>query len=195
MATAQQQHGLVLQLVGADVATGRQGVVGRHCRQKWLVVEWGDGQPGVGKRLGQNGAVDLASAQHLQQLDGEVLLEHQGHLRRLFDHLAHKIRQQVGTNGVDQAQRQRPGQRVLAALGDFLDVGGLLQHALRLADDFLAQMGDRDLIGTALEKLDLQLFFKLLDGNRQGGLRHIAGFGGFAKMPLTGYRHDVFQFS
>jgi hypothetical protein len=51
-----------------------------------LVVQRRHGQAGVGKGLGQDGAVDLAGAQHLQQLDGEVLLQHQRHLRRARDH-------------------------------------------------------------------------------------------------------------
>ena len=42
-------------------------------------------------------------------------------------------RQQVGPDGVDHADAQRAGQRVLALLGDFADRRGLLQHPLRLA--------------------------------------------------------------
>jgi hypothetical protein len=36
-----------------------------------------DGQAGVGKRLGHDGAIDFAGAQHLQQFDREVFLQHQ----------------------------------------------------------------------------------------------------------------------
>ena len=48
-------------------------------------------QAGVGERLGHHGAVDLAGAQHLQQLHREVLLQHQRHLRRARDGLAHQV--------------------------------------------------------------------------------------------------------
>jgi hypothetical protein len=38
-----------------------------------------------------------------------------------LDGLLHQVGQQVGADGVDHAQAQRAGQRVLAALGDLLD--------------------------------------------------------------------------
>jgi hypothetical protein len=160
----------------------------RHRRDEGLVVQRRDGQAGVGEGLGHDGAVDLAGAQHLQQLDGEVLLQHQRHLRRARDHLAHQVGQQVGPDGVDHAQAQRAGQRVLAALGDLLDGGGLLQHALRLRTISLAQRRDGHFVGAALEELDLQLVLELLDGHRQRRLRHEAGLGRACRSAFRGRR-------
>jgi hypothetical protein len=150
--------------------------------------------PVSGKGLGQDGAVDLAGAQHLQQLDGEVLLQHQRHLRGARDGVAHQLGQQVGADGVDHAQRQRPGQRVLAALGDFLDGRRLLQHALGLAHDLLAQRSHRDFASAAFKELHIQLFFQLLDGHRERGLRDIAGIGRVAKVLFARHGHDVLEF-
>jgi hypothetical protein len=70
-----------------DRLARRQRVRAGHGGHEGLVVQRRDGQAGIRKRLGQDGAVDLAGAQHLQQLDGEVLLQHQRHLRRQVDHL------------------------------------------------------------------------------------------------------------
>ena len=72
----------------------------------------------------------------------------------MLDRLPHQLGQQVGPDGVDDAQAQRPGQRVLAALGDLLDRRGLLDHRLRLAHDRLAQRRDADLVAAALEELE-----------------------------------------
>ncbi len=104
------------------------------------------------------------------------------------------MRQQIRADGVDHAQLEWAGQRVFAALGDFFDVGRLVKHVLCLAHDFFTQGRGVDLVGVALKNFDLELFLELFDGHRQGGLRHEAGLGRFAKVPLTGHGHDVFEF-
>jgi hypothetical protein len=152
------------------------------------------GQAGVGEGLGHDRAVELAGAQHLEQLDGEVLLQHQRHLRRHVDGVAHQVRQQVGADGVDDAQAQRAVERVLAALGDLLDGRGLLDHALRLPHDGLAQRRDAHLVGAALEDLDVELLLELLDRHAERGLRHEARFGRAPEMLLAGDGNDVAEF-
>ena len=194
MARAEQEHVFVFDLFGGDRGLAGQRVFARHGGHKGLVVEWRHGQAGVGKGLGQDGAIDLAAAQHLEQFGREVFLQHQGHLRRLLDHVAHQVRQQIRADGVDHAQLEWTGQRVFAALGDFFDVGRLVQHVLRLAHDLFTQGRGVDLVGVALKNFDLELFLEFFDGHGQSGLRHKAGFGRFAKVPLTGHGHDVFEF-
>ncbi len=185
---------LGLQLLAADFIAPRQRVVGRHRSHEGLVVQRRDRQARVGEGLGQDGGVDLAGAQHLQQAHGEALLQHQRHLRRALDVLAHQLGQQVGADGVDHAQLQRPAQRVLAALGDLLDLGRLLQHALRLAHDLLAQRRHRHLAAGALEQLQFQLVLQLLHRHRQRRLRDEAGLGCLAKVFFPGHGDDVFEF-
>ena len=138
----------------------------------------------------------LARAQHLEQLGGEVFLQHQRHLRHARDRSAHQVGQQVGADGVDHAEPQRAGQRVLAVLGDFLDAGRLVEHALRLAHDLLAQRRHRDFAAAALEKLarssSSSSFLMATDKRR---LRDVAGFGRLAEMFFAGDGDDVFEFS
>ena len=194
MPIAQQQHGFLPDFICRDVRAAGQRVRGGHRRHKRLVVQRRNGQIGVWERLGQDGAIDLAQAQLLQQLDGEVLLQHQRHLRRVRNHLAHQVGQQVGADGIDHPQLQRSGQRVFAPLGNLADGVGLLQHSLGLAQHLVTQRSDGDLVGIALENLQLQLFFQLLDGHRQRGLRHMAGLGRAAEVLFAGHGDDVFEF-
>ena len=165
VAVAQEQHGLVFECLRSHGWQRRQRMRAGHGSHERLVIQRCRCQPGVRKRFGEDGAIDLAGAQHLEQLDREVLLQHQRHLRRFVDHLAHQLGQQIGRDGVDHPQLERPGQRVLAALGNLCDVRGLLQHALRLAHDVFAQRRHRHLVGAALKQLDVQLFFELFDGH------------------------------
>ncbi len=170
VAGAQEEHGLALELFGADLVALRQGMGFGHGHQEGLVVQGGHGQAGIRKRFGQDGAIELTGAQHFQQLDGEILLQHQGHLRDAADGVAHQVRQQVRPDGVDHAQAQRAAQGVLAAFGDFLDGLRLFQHGLGLANDLFAQRRDADFGAATLEQLHVQLVFQLLDGHGQGGL-------------------------
>ena len=166
-----------------------------QCGHEGLIVQSRCGQSGVGKRLSQDSAINFPSAQHLHEFDGEILLQHQRHLRRLFHDLTHQVRQQIRANGVDHTQTQSPGQGVFAALGNFFDFGRLLQHKLCVANDFFAQRRSAHLIGAAFEQLHIEFFLEFLNGHRQGGLRHEARFSRFAKVPFAGYRHNVFQLS
>ena len=166
VACAQQKHGFVLELAGGHAGQRGQRMRFGHGGQERLVVQGRDGQARVRERLGQDGAVDIARAQHLQQAHGEGFLQQQGHLRREANVLLHQIGQQVGADGGNDAELERTAQGVFAALGDFAHPVSLLQHALGLAHDFFAQRGDGDFSRAALENFDVQLFFQLSDGNR-----------------------------
>ena len=112
----------------------------------------------------------------------------------LLDDVLDQRRQQVRADGVDHAQAQRAGQRVLVLLGQFLDRGGLLQHALGLGDDLRAQRRHRDFRAAAFEQHHAKLVFELLDRDRQGRLGNVASLGGMAEMFRTRDGNDVFQF-
>ena len=98
----------------------------------------------------------------------------------------------VGHNELLYSQRTR--QLVLAFGGHLPDEAGLFQHALGLLDDLLAQR--RDLYGGlgAFEQRDAQLFFQLLHGDRQRGLRHVAALGGASEVALLGQGYDITEF-
>ena len=191
---AQQQHRFLLQFIGRDALAPCQRVLLRHRHHERLVVQRRSRQACIGEGLGEDGGVELTGAQHVQQLGGEVFLQHQRHARHALDGLAHQIWQQVGPDRVDHAQAQRPRDRVLAAAGDLLDAGRLFDHCLRLPHDFLAQRRDADLVAAALEQLDVELFFQLLDRHAQRRLRDEAGFSGAAEMAFASHRDDVSEF-
>ena len=194
MPTAQEQHGFLFEFVGIDLVALGQAVIGRHSGHKGLVIKRGNSQVGVGEGLGQNGGVNLAQAQLVEQLDGEVFLQHERHLRRAVDHLAYQAGQQIRANGVDDAQAQRPCQRVFAALGNFFDGSRLLQHDLRLAHDFFAQGRDGHFAGIALKEFELQLFFEFFNGHAECGLRDEARLSSAAKVFFARHGNDVFEF-
>ena len=83
-----------------------QRVVAGQGGHEGLVVKRRHRQAGVWKRLGHDGAIDLTGAQHLQQFHREVLLQHERHLRRCVDAVAHQLGQQIRRDGVDDAQAQ-----------------------------------------------------------------------------------------
>ena len=169
-------------------------MLARHRHDEGLVVERRHRQPLIGKGLGQNRRVELAGAQHFEQPRGEVLLQQQRHLRRALDDVAHQFGQQVRRHRVDHAEPQRPGQRVFAALGDFLDRRRLLDDALRLLDNGFADGRDADFIAAALEQPHIQFVFELLDGDRQRGLADETGLGGPTEMSLAGDGDDIAKF-
>ena len=192
---AQQQHRLVLQLGRIHRRTRRPRMLGGHHHHEGLVIDRPRHHARHRHRLGHHGHVDLAQLQRLQQLGRQPFLQQQRHAGHGLQHGRYQTGQQVGTDGVDDTQAQRPMTRVLAFLGNLADGGGLFQHALGLLDDALAHGGDAHLHIPALEELHFQLVFQLLDGHRQGGLAHEAGLGRPAEVSLAGHGHDVFQFS
>ena len=162
-------------------------------RQKRLIVERTQCESRVLERLGHDGAIDLASSEHVKEFVGEIFLQHERHLRRQIDHVFHKLWQQIRANGVDDSQSQLTRQGIFATLGNFFDVGSLLEHTLGLAHNFLAQGGRCHLVGTSLKELELELVFKLFDRDRERGLRDKTRVCRAPKMPLSGHRHNVFQ--
>ena len=195
VAIAKQQHGFVFKLLSSDCFFLGQQMLHGQCGHEGLIVQSRRGQSDIGKRLSQDGAINFPRTQHLHELDGEILLQHQRHLGRLLHDLTHQIGQQIRPNGVNHAQTQCSCQGVFAALGNFFDLCRLLQHKLCMANDFFTQWRGAHLVGAALEQLDIEFFLEFFDGHRQGGLRHVTRVSRLAKVPLAGHGHNVFQLS
>jgi hypothetical protein len=167
-------------------------MAGRQRDHERLVVQRPDHQAvGNGSAMMAASISPCLSSSQLQRV---VLLQHQRHLRHALDHLLDERRQQVRPDRVDHAEPQRADQRVLALLGDLLDREGLLEHALRLRDDLVADRRHAHFARAALEDLHVELVFQLLDRHRQRRLAHEARFGRAAEMPLARHRDDVLQF-
>ena len=160
---AQQQHGLAFHFFSGHAVAAGQRMRARHGGHKRLVIQRRNGQVTVGERLRQNGAIDVAVTQLFEQFYREVFLQNQGHLRCAGNDFAHQLRQQIRPNGVDHSEPQAACQRVFAALGDFLDVVGLFQHALCLPNNLFAQRCHGNFVGIALKELDLQFIFKFFN--------------------------------
>ena len=148
-----------------------------------------------GQRQRHDGRVELALAQQFEQAHGEIFLQDQRHLRHLVDQPFYQRRQQIGADRVDHAEPQRPGQRILVLLGQFLDGGRLLEHPFGLGNDLRAERRDRHFGAAAFEQHDAEFVFEFLDGHRQGRLGNVARLGGMAEMSRTRDGNDIFQFS
>ncbi len=147
-----------------------------------------------GQGQGHDGRVQFALAQHFQQLDGEIFLQDQGHLGHVGDHGLDQRRQQIRADGVDHAQPQGAGQRVLVLLGQFLDGGRLFQHAFGLGHDLGPQRGDGDFRAAPFKQYDTQLVFELLDCYRERWLGDVARLGRVAEVFRSCNSNDIFQF-
>jgi len=73
-----------------------------------------------------------------------------------------ELRQQVGPDRRQRAERERAFELVLVGLGDVLDGRGLLEHARGHRHDLVAERRRQDLLLAALEE-DAELVLELLD--------------------------------
>ena len=69
----------------------------------------------------------------------------------------------------------------------FFGLGKERTSLLRVRQQNLASLGQRDLCSSSVEKLYTKIFFKRLDLKTHGWLREIQLFCGFAKAELLGY--------
>ena len=104
------------------------------------------------------------------------------------------MRKQIGADGIDGTDPQRADQLVLAFGGHLPDQRGLLQHAVCLLDDPLAQRGHLNGGFGAFEQGDAEFVLEFLDGHRQRRLGNEAAFGGAAEVALLGQGYDVAEF-
>ncbi len=191
---AEQQQALLQQVLLVDALALGPAVVGRQQHLEGLLVERLGDHVGLGEGQRDDDGVELAAAELAAQVAGEALLDVERHLRRLAGELRHQVGEEVGADGVDGADAQRARQLVAAGGGQLLDHAALLQHALGLLDDLLAQRGDLDGGFRALEQRHAELLLELLDGHRQGRLGDEAALGGATKVALLGQCHDVAEF-
>jgi hypothetical protein len=115
-------------------------------------------------------------------------------LRHALDDGFHQRWQQIRCDGVNNAETERADQRIFILFRDFLDGGGLFQHAFCLRDDLCAQRGHRNFAATAFEQGHAQLIFEFFDGDGKGGLRYEACFCCMAEMLFTGDGNYIFEF-
>lgn len=129
--------------------------------------------PGCG-RLGGDGKVRLAIADHLGDLLGRPLLHVQGHIGILAGEVADHRRQRVARLGVSGGDGEAPATLVAELLGHLLDVLGQTQHFAGELDDGLpGRRHPGQVLAAAGEDLHPQLILQqadLLGDPRLGGV-------------------------
>jgi hypothetical protein len=166
----------------------------RHQRAEGFVIDRLRDEAGLINRQGQHQYVEFGGLQPFQQVFGIALGDVQRHLRRQGLDARHQRRQQPGTDRVDHAETQWPGQRILAGGGDLGDAHRFGQCPFGLGHHLGADGRDADIAGTAFEQGNTEFLFKLLDRHRQRRLRHIALVRRAAEMALAGEGDDVAEF-
>ena len=115
-------------------------------------------------------------------------------MRYLLNHGLDERGQQIGRDGVDNAEPELADQRVFILFGDFLDDGGLFQYPFGLSDDLAAQRRHGNFRPAAFEQRYAQFIFEFFDGDRQRRLGDEAGLGRMAKMFMSRDGDDIFKF-
>ena len=75
--------------------------------------------------------------------------------------------------------------------GEIDQVAGRRQHVLAPPHDLLADLGQHDLAGPALDQFDAEPLLEIADLHGQRRLGHRAGLGGAAEMPVLGQRIEI----
>ena len=130
VALGQQQHALVAQLFRANLlALFPLVALGCGHHEFFVVQRVGFGARFV-ERVSHDDGVHFAALEHFCQPCGVVFFQDQRHVRRQDAQCRNQARQQVGADGEDHPQLQRPCQLVLVFAGQAFHQLGLLQHAL-----------------------------------------------------------------
>jgi hypothetical protein len=128
----------------------------RQRHDKWFVIDrlhhQGTFGFALGKGQGQDSDINLAVLEQLKQANGIVFFDQQRHLRRSSEQPAHQLRQQIGADGVNHTNPQRPHQGIFARFGNILDHLRFSQHPLCLLDHPTANGGGRNFTTTTLEE-------------------------------------------
>ena len=167
------------------------GVAGRHQHPEGFVVNCLGDDAGLLERQGHHDHIQIAPLEGLGEPGRVILLDEQRHGWRRGMHPGDQVRQQIGSDGVDHAEFERPGQGISPRSGQFLDLPGLKEHLFGLGDDARPDVGDLHVSRTAFKEGDGQFVLKLLDGHREGRLADIAAFGRMAEVTLTGQSDKI----
>ena len=140
---------------------------------------------GVVDRQRQHDDVERAAVQlldqhmrlRLAQLDAQVRIAALQHRQ--------DFRQHIGRDRGDDAELHAPGQQPAAMEREIREVAGRGQHPLGALRHLDADVGQGDLARPPLDQRHAELRLQLLDLHGQRRLRHRAGLGGLAEMPVV----------
>src|SRR6185312_5629246 len=113
--------------------------------------------------------------------------------RETFADRAHHVRQQVGAQCRENAQRDRAGFGIAVAMRDALDLLDFVQHLAGTRDDLPTGFGQQHLAWRALHQRHAQLVFQFLDLRGKRRLADEAGRGGTAEMLVIGEGDQIVE--
>ncbi|GGF15192.1 hypothetical protein GCM10011321_03790 [Youhaiella tibetensis] len=206
VALIEQQDALGREAGERHRALGR--FVARRGEHEGIGEERGDGQPRAARRrfAGDERQVELAFGQGLEQRFGATFAGAENEVRKLRLEGREYVGQQIGRDGGDKSEPNRPGGLAGMALGEGHQVVGGLEHLAGAFDEFGPERGRAHGPALAVEKggaaelldeLDLLGKRRLGDAAAFGGTPEMAGFGKDQSIAhlLEGEAHDKFILS
>lgn len=186
VAGLEHQHVVAAHLGGPDrLAPGPRVAARHHCLKRFVVKRVGlDARHVEGQR--EDRRIHRAVLEVVGQQRRHAFLDVEAGVRRSFLHGGDQLRQQVGADGMDDAQAEIACQRVLSQLGDLLDAPRLVEGLARLPDHLPAEVGEGNVTLAALDEGNPQFGLEILQGDTQGGLADLAFFSRLAERSLVG---------
>ncbi|MDY6213067.1 MAG: hypothetical protein SPH79_01060 [Schaalia hyovaginalis] len=169
-----------------------EGVGLRECEDEFLPEERALLEGRNGDLRGDEGAVDFARVEHVDEAGGLLLDEEGAQLGALVLEAGEDPGDEIGAErreGPDAKGRGAP----LGLVRDQLDLGGALDRRAGVLGDIPADRGQPDRRGATVDEVDPEFVLQTPDLHRQGRLRDAAGGGRGAETAPFGHRHEVFE--
>jgi hypothetical protein len=184
------------QVAGGDpaddgVLPADRGVVRARDERERVAEQLTDVQVAGVEGQGDQRDVQAARAQPLEQVPRHVLAQVELQLGMGPPQRRQHAGQQVGRDGGDGAEAQRPAERTRRLAGGLGEVGRARQQVARPRHHVLAHRGQPHVAPVALDELDVEQPLQLLDPRRQRRLGDELGLGGGAEVQALGQLHQV----
>jgi len=141
---------------------------------QFLVIDREGFQPAVRDRIGDEGGVEVRTEDLLDQLARIARIELEGHVRIAIVEATQRLRQAGSGRAFHRAQAQHAAGPIgLDRLDRFLRE---IEHAVRVADQYLARGRKLKAAPFAQEQLHAQFFFEHLDARGHARLCAVKGF-------------------
>ena len=177
-----------------------------HARASRSDCRWPAPRAGTDRRTGGSLSISASSAGSASMMTSSAprvqLFEQHQRLRLAqldpqvrIAALQHRqdFRQHIGRDRRNDAELQPPGQQPAAMEREIGEIAGRGQHALGALRHLGADVGQGHFAGPPLDQRHAELRLQLLDLHGQRRLRHRAGLGGLAEMPVVRQRRQITQ--
>ena len=140
---------------------------------------------------GDDCRVELARGDKFDEPNGQILDEHQPQRAQALLRRRESIRHEIGAERRNDAQMQRPCERIARRRGDRNDISGCRQCAPGMGENLFARRGRPHRMANTLEDREPELFFQFADLARERRLADVASFSRAAEMAEVGNGDDV----